>query len=75
MKLSPAQLNSGRDKQYYSPVWLTNKLGNNDFYLPARHTRLKFLPSLILVNLTQTNNRIMKLLETSTISILPQAIA
>ena len=32
MNLSPAQLNSGRDKQYYSPVWLTNKLGNNDIY-------------------------------------------
>ena len=29
MNLSAAQLNSGRDKQYYSPVWLTNKLGNN----------------------------------------------
>ena len=32
MNLSPAQLNSGRDKQYYSPVWLTNKLGNNVSY-------------------------------------------
>ena len=33
MNLSPAQLNSGRDKQYYSPVRLTNKLGNNGFSL------------------------------------------
>ena len=31
MNLSAAQLNSRRDKQYYSPVWLTNKLGNNMF--------------------------------------------
>ena len=32
MNLSPAQLNSGRDKQYYSRVWLTNKLGNNETF-------------------------------------------
>ena len=32
MNLSAAQLNSGRDKQYYSPVRLTNKLGNNEDY-------------------------------------------
>ena len=34
MNLSAAQLNSGRDKQYYSPVWLTNKLGNNGLLDP-----------------------------------------
>jgi len=37
MNLSAAQLNSGRDKQYYSPVWLTNKLGNNATFSGSRH--------------------------------------
>ena len=44
MNLSPAQLNSGRDKQYYSPVWLTNKLGNNvTFFSDQRDIDLKTL--------------------------------
>ena len=50
MNLSPAQLNSGRDKQYYSPVWLTNKLGNN----VAWHSALDHL--LSCQSKEETNN-------------------